>query len=187
LNPSSLRAEARERRDVTFEAIAKEWLARQSFPDKTRTKAAWMIHDLVVPHIDARPINELTAPEILAVLRRIEARGRLETCHRTKWRIGQIIRYAVATGRAERDPTGDLRGALSSPKTVNRSAITAPRRFGELLLAIDEYRGQGRAAPGRRCGSRRWCSCAPVSCARPSGRNSRWKVRAPSGASLPSA
>jgi len=91
----------------------------------------------------SRPINELTAPEILAVLRRIETRGRLDTCHRTKWRIGQVIRYAVATGRALRDPTGDLRGALSSPKTVSRSAITTPRRFGELLLAIDEYRGQG--------------------------------------------
>ena len=143
LNPSSIRAEARERRNVTFEAIATEWLARQTFTEKTRAKAEWMIQDLVVPHIGSRPINELTAPEILAVLRRIESRGRLETCHRTKWRIGQIIRYAVATGRALRDPTGDLRGALTSPKTVNRSAITAPRRFGELLLAIDEYRGQG--------------------------------------------
>lgn len=143
LNPSSLRAEARERREITFEAIAKEWLARQTFTDKTRSKAEWMIHDLVVPHIGSRPIDELTAPEILAVLRRIESRGRLETCHRTKWRIGQVIRYAVATGRALRDPTGDLRGALNPPKTVNRSAITAPRRFGELLLAIDDYRGQG--------------------------------------------
>lgn len=143
LNPSSIRAEARERREVTFEAIAKEWLSRQTFTEKTRTKAEWMINDLAVPHIGARPIDELTAPEILAVLRRIEARGRLETCHRTKWRIGQIIRYAVATGRATRDPTGDLRGALSAPKAVNRSAITAPLRLGELLLAIDEYRGQG--------------------------------------------
>ncbi len=143
LNPSSIRAEARQQREVTFEAIAKEWLARQPFAAKTRTKAEWMINDLVVPLIGSRPINELTAPEILAVLRRIEARGRLETCHRTKWRIGQIIRYAVATGRALRDPSGDLRGALTSPKTVNRSAITAPRRFGELLLAIDGYRGQG--------------------------------------------
>jgi len=143
LNPSSIRADARERRNVTFEAIAKEWLARQPFTEKTRAKAEWMIDSLVVPHIGSRPINDLTAPEILAVLRRIETRGRLDTCHRTKWRIGQVIRYAVATGRALRDPTGDLRGALNSPKTVSRSAITAPRRFGELLLAIDEYRGQG--------------------------------------------
>jgi integrase len=143
LNPSSIRADARERRNVTFEVIAKEWLARQPFTEKTRAKAEWMIDSLVVPHIGSRPINDLTAPEILAVLRRIETRGRLDTCHRTKWRIGQVIRYAVATGRALRDPTGDLRGALNSPKTVSRSAITAPRRFGELLLAIDEYRGQG--------------------------------------------
>jgi len=143
LNPSSIRAEARQQREVTFEAIAKEWLARQTFTEKTRTKAEWMIHDLVVPLIGSRPINELTAPEILAVLRRIESRGRLETCHRTKWRIGQIIRYAVATGRALRDPSGDLRGALKPPKTTNRAAITTPRRFGELLLAIDGYKGQG--------------------------------------------
>ena len=142
-NPSSVRAEARDRQGVTFEALSKEWLSRQTFTAKTRSKAEWMINDLVLPHLGARPINELTAPEILAVLRRIEARGKLETCHRTKWRIGQIIRYAVATGRAERDPTGDLKGALTAAKTVNRRAITTPRRFGELLLAIDGYVGQG--------------------------------------------
>ncbi len=102
-----------------------------------------MINDLVVPLIGSRPINELTAPEILAVLSRIESRGRLEACHRTKWRIGQIIRYVVATGRVPRDPSGDLRGALKPPKTVNRAAITTSQRFGELLLAIDGYKGQG--------------------------------------------
>jgi integrase len=143
LNPSSLRAEARDRREVTFEVLAREWLARQTFTAKTRVKAEWMLNDLVMPRLGPRPINELSAPEILAVLRRIEARGRHETCHRVKWRIGQVIRYAVATGRAERDPTGDLRGALTSPKTVHRSAITTPRRFGELLLAIEDYAGQG--------------------------------------------
>lgn len=142
-NPSSVRAEARNQQGVTFEALAGEWLARQAFSAKTRSKAEWMLNDLVMPHLGVRPIHELTAPEILAVLRRIEARGKLETCHRTKWRIGQIIRYAVATGRAMRDPTGDLKGALTAPKTVNRRAITAPRRFGELLLAIDGYTGQG--------------------------------------------
>jgi integrase len=142
-NPSNVRAEARNQQGVTFEALAKEWLSRQTFSAKTRSKAEWMLNDLVMPHLGARPIHELTAPEILAVLRRIESRGKLETCHRTKWRIGQIIRYAVATGRAQRDPTGDLKGALTAAKTVNRRAITAPRRFGELLLAIDGYTGQG--------------------------------------------
>ena len=142
-NPSNVRAEARNQQGVTFEALAREWLGRQTFSAKTRSKAEWMLNDLVIPHLGARPIHELTAPEILAVLRRIESRGKLETCHRTKWRIGQIIRYAVATGRAVRDPTGDLKGALTAAKTVNRRAITAPRRFGELLLAIDGYTGQG--------------------------------------------
>jgi hypothetical protein len=142
-NPSSVKAEARDRQGVTFEALAKEWLSRQTFTAKTRSKAEWMLNDLVMPHLGARPINELAAPEILAVLRRIESRGRLDTCHWTKWRIGQIVRYAVATGRAERDPTGDLKGALTAAKTANRAAITSPRRLGELLLAIDGYTGQG--------------------------------------------
>ena len=142
-NPSSIKADARDRTEVTFEAMAKEWLSHQTFTAKTRSKAEWMLNDLVMPHLGSRPISELTAPEILAVLRRIESRGRLDTCHRTKWRIGQVIRYAIATGRAMRDPTGDLRGALTAPTTVNRRAITAPRRFGELLLAIDGYVGQG--------------------------------------------
>ena len=143
LNPSTLRTEARDRREVTFEVLAREWLGRQTFTDKTRSKAEWMLNELVMPHLGDRPINELTAPEVLSVLRRIEARGRLETCHRTKWRIGQVIRYAIATGRAQRDPTADLRGALNPVRSVNRAAITAPRRFGELLLAIDGYMGQG--------------------------------------------
>jgi integrase len=143
LLPATTLYEAREKREVTFAALAAEWLARQTFTEKTRTKAEWMLNELTLPHIGQRPINELTAPEILAVLHRVEARGRLETCHRIKWRIGQVIRYAIATGRAERDPTGDLRGAITPVRSVNRAAITAPRRFGELLLAIDGYAGQG--------------------------------------------
>ena len=75
LNPSSVRADARDRQGVTFEVLSKEWLSRQNFTAKTRSKAEWMLNDLVMPHLGSRPIGELTAPEILSVLRRIESRG----------------------------------------------------------------------------------------------------------------
>lgn len=74
--------------------------ARQPYSAKTLAKAEWMLDDLILPYIGDRPINALTAPEILAVLRRIESRGKHETAHRIKWQFGQIIRYTVATGRA---------------------------------------------------------------------------------------
>jgi integrase len=72
---------------------------------------------------------------VLAVLRQIEVRGKLETAHRTKQRASQIFRYAIATGRAERDPTVDLRGALAPIQVANRAALTDPRRVGELRAA----------------------------------------------------
>jgi integrase len=78
----------------------------------------------------------------LAVLRKIEARGAIETAHRAKRRASQVFRYAIATGRAEHDPTGDLRGALQSVDVEHRAAITEPKRVGELLRAIDGYVGQ---------------------------------------------
>jgi integrase len=80
----------------------------------------------------------------ISVLRRIEVRGRLETCHRTKQRAGQVFRYAIATGRAEHDITADLRADADQDATL--AVITAPRRVGELLRAIDGYRGQPSTA-----------------------------------------
>ena len=146
IDPALAKRTERDGRAITFASIAAEWMARQPFSAKTRAKADWMLDDLILPHLGTRSINALTAPEILAVLRRIESRGRHETAHRTKWRIGQIIRYAVATGRAERDPTADLRGALTAVTVTNRAAITAPLRVGQLLLAIEGYSGQPSTA-----------------------------------------
>jgi integrase len=85
--------------------------------------------------------REIKAPELLAVLRRIESRGALETAHRAMQNCGQVFRYAVATGRAQRDPTGDLRGALPAPKEKHHASIIDPKRIGELLRAIDAYEG----------------------------------------------
>jgi integrase len=75
------------------------------------------------------------------VLRRLERRGKHETAHRARQRVSQIVRYAIATGRAERDPTGDLRGALTPIKVTNRAAITEPREVAQLLRAIGGYQG----------------------------------------------
>ncbi len=95
----------------------------------------------IYPWIGERPVGTVTAPELLRCLRRIEKRGALDTAHRAHQDCGRIFRYAIATGRAERDPAADLRGALPSAKEGHFATITVPRRVGELLRAIDGYIG----------------------------------------------
>lgn len=131
----------REGRSDTFQSIAQEWLARQPFTPKTLQKANWTFNDLIFRYIGNWPIRSIKPTDVLEVVRRLEKRGKIETAHRTKQRIGQVCRYAIATGRADRDPTQDLRGALTPLKVTNRAAITEPRRVGELLKAIDGYQG----------------------------------------------
>ena len=127
----------------TFGAIAKEWLEQQrgKLADVTYHKSEWLF-SFVTTALGARPIADITAPEILAILRGIEARGRHETAHRVKQRVGQVFRYAIATGRAERDPSSDLRGALSPVVTTSRAALTNPNDVADLLHTIDAYQGQ---------------------------------------------
>lgn len=127
----------------TFQAVAEEWLAQHKarMAPATYNKAVWMLGDLVYPWLGRRPISDIEAPELLAVLRRIEARGAHTTAHRTKQRCGQVFRYAIATGRAKRDPSADLRGALAPLNPTSRAAITDPLKVGELLRAIDGYSG----------------------------------------------
>ena len=127
----------------SFEAIAREWHAKFA-PTWTAAHSARIITRLelnVFPWIGARPIGEIAAPELLAVLRRIEARGRLETAHRAHQNCGAVFRYAVATGRAERDPSGDLRGALPPASKRHHAAIVEPKAAAELLRAVDGYAG----------------------------------------------
>lgn len=140
-DPAAERRAERDSRSNTFESIAREWLGKQPFAPKTMTKAVWTFEDLLLPYIGARPIAALTAPELLGVFRRLERRGKHETAHRAKQRVGQVIRYAIATGRAERDPTADLRGALAPVTVTNRAAITDPREVAQLLRALHGYRG----------------------------------------------
>lgn len=129
---------------TTFEAVAREWLETQRAKLATSTfeKAEWMLVDNVFPWMGALPITQIEAPEVLATLRRIEARGANETAHRTRERIAQVFRYAIATGRAKHNPVGDLRGALAPIVRTSRAAITDPAQIGDLLRAIDGYNGQ---------------------------------------------
>ncbi len=170
VDPSVKREAEKKAQADTFAAIAAEWLElqRQGLRAATLEKAEWTINDLLNPFIGSLPIRAITAPEILAALRRLEARGKHETAHRTKQRAGQIFRYAIATGRAERDPTADLRGALAPIVSTNHAAITDPKEVGQLLRAIHSYRGQ----PATECAMK----LAPLVFVRPGElRAARWE------------
>jgi integrase len=129
--------------DSTFEVVAREWHLKFSGTwsySHAETTLKRLRLD-VFPVLGTRPIGEIKAPEILAMLRRIESRGALETAHRVRTICGQIFRYAVATGRAERDPAADLKGALPPYKKGHLAAITDPKEVVPLLRAIDGYKG----------------------------------------------
>jgi integrase len=125
----------------SFEVVAREWLAKQAFVPGYSTKVSAWFEKNVFPWIGARPVSELTGPEFLKVLRRVEDRGAFESAHRIKQNCGQVMRYAIATGRADRDPTADLKGALTRPPERHHAAITDPKELGGLLRAIDGFSG----------------------------------------------
>jgi integrase len=127
----------------TFAAIASELLEkkrREGKTPKTIAKLEWLL-GLALPFIGQTAIVELKAPEILTVLSRIEARGKHETATRLREIIGGVFRFAVATGRAKADPTGALKGALTTPRVTHRAAIIDPKAYGALLRAIAGYEG----------------------------------------------
>jgi len=128
----------------SFELIAREWFSKHApnWKENHSSKIIARLEKDVFPWIGAIPIAEINAPALLAAIRRIESRGALETAHRALACCGQVFRYAVATGRAERDPTGDLRGALPPVKKEKHfAAITDPLKVGELLRDIEGYQG----------------------------------------------
>jgi integrase len=125
----------------TLEIVTREWFARFSptwAPSYSRGVNR-LFERHVFPWVGSRPIAEVTAPELLGVLRRIESKGRLETAHRARTDIGMVMRYAISTGRAERDPTADLRGALPPSLPVHMAAVTDPSKLGGLLRALWSY------------------------------------------------
>lgn len=132
-----------ERAANSFEVIAREWFAKYS-PGWSTSHSGRILKRLendVFPWIGGKPVAEITAPDVLAVLRRIEGRGTLDTAHRAHQNCSQVFRYAVATGRAVRDPTPDLRGALPAAVGGHFVAITEPTEVGALLRAIDGFKG----------------------------------------------
>ncbi len=147
ISPSAHRQAQRASRATlvsnSFEVIAREWHSKFK-PKWTEGHASKILRRLelyIFPWIGKRPISEITAPELLANLRRIENRGAVETAHRALQNCGQIFRYAVATGRAERDPSQDLKGALAPATSRHHPSITDPKKIGELLRATGCYQG----------------------------------------------
>jgi len=132
-----------ERSANSFEVIAREWFAkhRDTWAASHADKIIARLENDVFPWLGGKAIAEITAPNVLEVLRRIEKRGTLDTAHRAKGNISQVMRYAIATGRAERDPCPDLRGALPPVKESNFASITEPAKVAELLRAIDGFSG----------------------------------------------
>lgn len=132
-----------ERAANSFEVICREWLEKwgSTVVPAQKVKATARLEKNVFPWLGGRPIAEITAPEVLSVLRRIDERGARYSAHKVKSEISQCFRYAIATGRAERDPCPDLRGAIPPVKTQHMAAITEPTAVAELLRAIDAFRG----------------------------------------------
>lgn len=127
----------------SFEVVAREWFSKQapSWVPSHREKIIRRLERDIFPWLGKRPIADINAPEILQCLRRIEERGAYDTAHRAQQNCGHIFRYAIATGRAERNPAADLKGALTPVKKSHFSAITDPKAIGDLLRAIDGYEG----------------------------------------------
>jgi hypothetical protein len=128
----------------SFEAVAREWLAiRHSAEvsavhvDRTRIR----LEQDVFPWLGRRPLADIEPPELLTCLRRVEVRGAIETAHRVKYACGQVFSFGVATGHCKRNSATDLRDALQSVRVRHHAAITDPKRVGELLRAIADYKG----------------------------------------------
>ena len=127
----------------SFKLVAEEWVAKQEregMSEVTLSKIRWLLAK-AYPRIGSRPVAKITAQEVLAVLRSIEAIGRYESARRMRSVLGRVFRYAIATTRAEMDPSRDLRGALTVPKAKHLAAITTPKAAGELMRAIEGYTG----------------------------------------------
>ncbi|MDQ3471077.1 MAG: integrase arm-type DNA-binding domain-containing protein, partial [Pseudomonadota bacterium] len=128
---------------TTFKSVGDEYLEKVSREGRaavTIGKSRWLL-SLMVTDLGALPVADITPAQLLAALRKVEAKGHLETARRMRSLAGRIFRYAVATSRATADPSVFLRGALTAPKVKHHSAIIEPHRVGALLRAIDGYDG----------------------------------------------
>lgn len=127
----------------TFEEVARQWLKKTAADRAASTQekiTTWLEKD-VFPSIGKKPISTLGPRDVLATVQKMEARGAIDSAHRVKQICGQVFRYAVATGTAERDVTADLKGALAAVPKSNYAAITEPKPAGDLLRSIYAYTG----------------------------------------------
>jgi integrase len=141
VDPGDKRKEQKRLTETTFNVVAREWFQKWK-TGKDEIHASKVFNRLendILPWLGTRPITEITAPIVLEVLRRIEKRGAIETAHRTKGNISQIMRYAIATGRAERDPCPDLKDALQTTRKGHFPSIIDPVRVGKLIRDIEHY------------------------------------------------
>jgi len=144
IDPAVHRKLEKQARVVTFRLVADELLSkmrREGRAEATLIKTCWLL-EFAFKGFGDHPINKISACELLNVLRKIEARGNYETARRLRSTCGMVFRYAIATGRAERDPSVDLRGALTAPKVKHRATIVEPKAIGALMRAIDGFDGQ---------------------------------------------
>jgi integrase len=147
IDPGEHRKQAKRAAKVaaanTFEAIAREWFLKFSsgWAKSHSSKVLLRLENNLFPWLGSRPIAALEADELLETIRRVEARGALDTAHRCLGYCGQVFRYAIATSRAKRNPAADLRGALPPTHAKHFASITDPEGVGELLRAIEGYRG----------------------------------------------
>lgn len=127
----------------TFEAVAREWLEKQraSLAASTFKKATWTLEKLAFPWLGKVPITDIEPADVLAVLRRVEARGKHETTHRLKQRLAQVFRFAIASGLVRTNPVSELRDALTPVTSRRRAAITDPGEISQLLRDLDAYQG----------------------------------------------
>jgi integrase len=128
----------------SFEAVAREWLATVHVPDVSALHAErtrLRFEQNAFPYIGRRPLADIEAPELLAVLRRVTERGAIETAHRLKHSCAQVFRYGIEVGACARNPAADLRTALPKVPTRHLAAIVDPKRAAELLRAMGDYAG----------------------------------------------
>ncbi|WP_394791530.1 tyrosine-type recombinase/integrase [Rhodoferax sp.] len=147
LDPATAKREEKQATEAaaanTFEAVARDWLIKSaaSRGESTRTKVTTWLEKDVFPFLGKLPISTIAPRDVLTVLRKIEGRGAIDSAHRIKQTCGQIFRFAVAAGMAERDVTADLRGALAAVPSGHFPAITEPKQAGALMRSIFEYDG----------------------------------------------
>ncbi|MCC8632726.1 tyrosine-type recombinase/integrase, partial [Xanthomonas vesicatoria] len=159
-----------DRSQLSFAAVSEELLELHAKKNSALTmkRNARIVEKDLNPYLGYRPIAEVSAPELLAVLRKIEARGAIETAHRARGIASMVFRYAITVGKAERDPAADLFGALETPKVQNFASLTEPTDVAPLLRALWGYEGSPvvRAA----------LKLAPLVFARPGElRSAKWK------------